>query len=264
MLSMYTQCSSCSTWFRITPEQLRAAEGMAKCSQCGTLFNAVEGLSTQPPADELAKQQGRSGDQTAPKQTLKKARTSDDAAATQLTGSPRIVIDDEYIDAEPPHKHKQWHDLGWALLSAAAVFGLVVQFFYWTHDRHTPGSTMYSVSNMVCRHLGCDMDNPKNVKEIKLIKLTHTYHPQHQDGLFINGFVLNEAEFAQEFPTLRILLRDENENDIGARDFYPHEYIADKDNVDVDSKLPVGQPVRFVLELVDPGKKAVGINFIMH
>lgn len=260
MFGMYTQCSSCSTWFRITPEQLRAAEGMAKCSKCGTLFNAVEGLSTEPPAEVLAQQQATRDTEATTAGTAVAAELGN----KKLAGSPRIVADDEYIDDEHEPKHKQLHDLGWAMLSFIAVLALILQFFYWTHDKHEPGSTFYSMSRLVCRNLGCDMDNRRNVKEIKLIKLTHTYHPQHKDGLFINGFIVNKASFDQQYPVLRILLRDENDNDIGARDFYPHEYVAEADNYQADSKLKSGDPVRFVLELVDPGQQAVGINFILH
>lgn len=46
---MVTQCTVCRVWFRISREQLRAAHGLARCSQCGTVFNALATLRHDPP-----------------------------------------------------------------------------------------------------------------------------------------------------------------------------------------------------------------------
>ncbi|MEW6647958.1 MAG: DUF3426 domain-containing protein [Pseudomonadota bacterium] len=53
---MYTQCPACSTYFRITPEQLQAAGGKVRCGECRNVFHAPDFLTdTLPgiPADEL-------------------------------------------------------------------------------------------------------------------------------------------------------------------------------------------------------------------
>ena len=51
---MYSQCSSCSTLFRVTPQQLRVAGGRVRCSLCNHAFNALQTLYEQLPADLAA------------------------------------------------------------------------------------------------------------------------------------------------------------------------------------------------------------------
>ncbi|MET0027767.1 MAG: DUF3426 domain-containing protein [Candidatus Thiodiazotropha sp.] len=47
---MFTQCPHCMTLFRITTEQLKAAEGRVRCCQCNQVFNALQRLQEYPKA----------------------------------------------------------------------------------------------------------------------------------------------------------------------------------------------------------------------
>ncbi|WP_127475533.1 DUF3426 domain-containing protein [Sulfurivermis fontis] len=57
---MYTQCPTCHTYFRITPEQLQAAGGKVRCGECRGVFHAPDFLTdtlpghpaAEPPHDE--------------------------------------------------------------------------------------------------------------------------------------------------------------------------------------------------------------------
>lgn len=45
-MSMVTQCPSCATTFRVTPQQLQAHHGMVRCGRCATVFDGFKALST--------------------------------------------------------------------------------------------------------------------------------------------------------------------------------------------------------------------------
>jgi predicted Zn finger-like uncharacterized protein len=47
-MSMTTQCPSCSTTFRVTPQQLQSQQGMVRCGRCATVFDGFKALSTLP------------------------------------------------------------------------------------------------------------------------------------------------------------------------------------------------------------------------
>lgn len=57
---MFTQCPHCLTLFRITPGQLKAAEGKVRCCQCNSVFNALLNLLESPTAfdNTMADQKG--------------------------------------------------------------------------------------------------------------------------------------------------------------------------------------------------------------
>jgi len=43
-MSLATQCTSCSTVFRVVQDQLKVSEGWVRCGRCDAVFNALEGL----------------------------------------------------------------------------------------------------------------------------------------------------------------------------------------------------------------------------
>ncbi len=46
---MFTTCPACQTVFRVTAATLRAAHGQVRCATCNTTFDALFGLSDEPP-----------------------------------------------------------------------------------------------------------------------------------------------------------------------------------------------------------------------
>ena len=46
---MYTNCPECGTVFRISTNDLRAAEGYVRCGHCSATFNAIGALTDEPP-----------------------------------------------------------------------------------------------------------------------------------------------------------------------------------------------------------------------
>lgn len=49
-MSMTTQCPSCGTTFRVTPQQLQSQQGMVRCGRCATVFDGFKALATLPEA----------------------------------------------------------------------------------------------------------------------------------------------------------------------------------------------------------------------
>ncbi len=45
---MYSLCPHCSTCFRITSEQINAAQGNVRCGNCGAVFNALDNPAPEP------------------------------------------------------------------------------------------------------------------------------------------------------------------------------------------------------------------------
>lgn len=50
---MYTQCSNCRATFRVTMKELTAAQGLLRCGECDTIFDAMKNLSTTMPEERL-------------------------------------------------------------------------------------------------------------------------------------------------------------------------------------------------------------------
>ncbi|WP_455204528.1 zinc-ribbon and DUF3426 domain-containing protein [Kaarinaea lacus] len=50
---MYTQCPQCLTYFQVTPEHLKVAQGNVRCGQCRNVFSALGNLTEEPPQSAL-------------------------------------------------------------------------------------------------------------------------------------------------------------------------------------------------------------------
>lgn len=51
---MLTRCPSCTTTFKVTPEQLKARAGKVRCGKCQSVFNALDSLVEVPAAAPAA------------------------------------------------------------------------------------------------------------------------------------------------------------------------------------------------------------------
>jgi len=54
---MYTECPSCHTYFKITPEQLKIAEGKVRCGSCDHVFNALSSLAEKVPPTKTSEKE---------------------------------------------------------------------------------------------------------------------------------------------------------------------------------------------------------------
>lgn len=96
---MYAQCPECLTFFRVKPEQLKAAHGKVRCSQCKHVFNALETLRGDLSAEELrAVREARSDnahDSGKERQAAKADENGDLFAQLDYTANEELPLDDD-------------------------------------------------------------------------------------------------------------------------------------------------------------------------
>ncbi len=107
---MFTQCQHCLTMFRITPEQLKAADGKVRCCQCNSVFNALHKLMEFPTSftndddlqEELA-QIDQNGDVAAPQPSNGEANSDGLVIESSLVSDSEVEKSlDALADEEPP------------------------------------------------------------------------------------------------------------------------------------------------------------------
>ena len=52
-----TQCPDCHTIFRVTTEQLEAAQGLVRCGECGNIFNGGAALLEESQHEQEERQE---------------------------------------------------------------------------------------------------------------------------------------------------------------------------------------------------------------
>lgn len=253
---MLTRCPNCSTCFRVTPEQLKAARGDVRCGRCFGTFNALEHLENQ--------------DEDAAPPTLVPAP----ATATPVTSGPSpapMILKTQEIVAEIEARTKPpapdaapeasathfglW--LGTALLLVATL-GLQYGFFH--RDQFAQSPRLRPLAEHLCAVLFCDLPPRSDPDKLKLSNRDIRLHPQQSQALLVEAALSNQADFTQSFPVMELTFHDITGQVIAGRRFQPFEYLADKSASLVHGMSP-RQSYKIKLELADPGTQAVGFEF---
>jgi len=96
---MYTECPSCQTFFKITPNQLKAAGGKVRCGNCDEVFSALDGLVDVVPEDAVSQAAGSESEfDNTPKQESQAQEISEIDVADVVSdvadaGEPSAVAD---------------------------------------------------------------------------------------------------------------------------------------------------------------------------
>jgi len=120
-----------------------------------------------------------------------------------------------------------------------------------------PSATPYI--EMFCEKVNCHYSGPLDKKKIQLLSRDVRVHPKEKKALLISAAMINNADFAQPYPNIKIRLSDISGNIVAERIFTSKTYIGSATNPFSLMKSKI--PVHIKFEVVDPGKDAVNFEF---
>ena len=159
------------------------------------------------------------------------------------------------LETKPVASTKKWNSTAlWAIAIVLLLFLLMFQFIYKSRDELAKNEAFRGVYDAVCAITGCAtplVSEPKNIKIVTDVRS----HPRNRDALVIKVILINQADTAQYFPVLELVLSDGKETAV--RRFQPIEYIGKQ--MLIDNGMPPQKPIDITLEILDPfpGKQAV-------
>jgi len=120
-----------------------------------------------------------------------------------------------------------------------------------------PSATPYI--EMFCEKVNCRYSGPLDKNKIQLLSRDVRVHPTEEKALLISAAMINNADFAQPYPDVKIRLSDISGNIVAERIFTAKTYIGNTTNPFSLMKSKI--PVHIKFEVVDPGKDAVNFEF---
>ena len=292
---MQTQCPKCNAIFRVLPKQLRAADGLVRCSQCHAVFNGREQVSFLKPEelDSITRKAHDNPRTVSATPDIDQTRSPDvkhvgEIAATTADELSSPTEFTKSADALPEQRlsesgsqfaqedipailrsdftgHEETRKQGWyswlvtglvSILLLTLLGGQYIYFHWWELTRNPQ---LYPSLQRLCEIAGCDLTPLRNVEQIELVSRNVYSHPNEADALMITATMENNALFSQPYPTLKISFTNQQEKVIASRQFYPSEYLPQSD--DPNALMPSGRSVNLSLEVVDLGKDAFGYEF---
>lgn len=228
-----TNCPSCSTAFRVTPEQLKARAGKVRCGHCQAVFNALESLNDLPPVPTDT--QAAEADaqtflpDTAPPAERTVAETQPAAAPATDTAVAATAVDHPPAMAGAmPAAARRGPLLAWGLAVVLALGLVTVQAAYLLRaELAVSQPELRPLLEEMCGLLECDIPLPRKADLIGIEASALHPDPQRKIMLVLAATLKNRAPFAQDYPHLELTLTDTQDQPIVRKVLAPADYLAE-------------------------------------
>ncbi len=198
---------------------------------------------------------------------LEKLFLPDDPSETETVSPPEPDQSVADTTPEPPAQIDKksrsslfFNQITLSMGSLLLIMVLLGQYIYFARDHLAQQYTgLRPVLEKICGYLECKLALQRDLNKLQLTHRDVRSHPTAPDALLINATFVNRATFTQPYPAIELKLSNINGKLVGRRIFQPKEYLSG--NPDISAGIPPGTQVYLVLELADPGKKAVNFEF---
>jgi len=232
-MSLVTKCTSCSTTFRVTQQQLQAHNGRVRCGTCMTVFDGLKALVTLPAPEAPPQAAGAGG---VAGFELEPVTPATGAMAPAAPHPPEVAYEEQDYGPAPeqlslddqlfPEKARRGAR-AWAagvVLLALALGGQAAYFHRADLAAQYPGLKPYLVQ--FCDLLRCTVAPPQRPKQIAIeasdLQATDTARP----GIIqLTATLRNHAGYDLGFPALDLVLTNTKEHTLARRIFTPKDYL---------------------------------------
>jgi len=224
-----TNCPSCGTAFRVTPEQLKARAGKVRCGHCQAVFNALESLNDLPPALPETEEEAPPASETTaaahpPAKTDFESLPQDTSVESIDTSSIDILLEDV---AEEPARPSRGKAVAWGLAAMLALCLAVVQFVYHLRaELAVSQPDMRPLLESLCEVLDCDIPLPHKAELVSIETSDLHPDPQRKALLVLVAALKNRAPYAQAYPHLELTLTDTQDQPILRKVLAPADYLV--------------------------------------
>jgi predicted Zn finger-like uncharacterized protein len=279
---MYTQCPECLSVFSLDAHTIAQAHAHVTCGHCDAGFDSLATLTDQlppEPFDELPLNEPAfepprielvifrpptlASAVTAAEATDATAATHDDFS--QLVFAPRFAREHARLPVpghaptrarRPRTGERRWP---WIAVCLLLMTLLGAQLAWAERDPLIRDRTVGAWLRDACGVLGCRLPLIAAPEQLHLLASNVQAHPSVRGALMISASVQNDAAFAQPYPVLTITLSDAQGKRIAMRRLQPVEYLDD--DAIRRRGLAAGASAVLLLEVADPGDRAVGFEF---
>ncbi len=238
---MQTECPHCHTVFRVDVTQLDQADGQVRCGHCLAIFTADNPYNTSTYvdlADEL------------------------DAPFNDTTTSAVADVIPPELRAESRQGKKRFAFVGNLILVLAILLSILagaLQYAYYNRDQLVKLPELRPWLEKACDIAGCDLPDPRDLRQIVLSSKNIFSHPNVEGALMISATIVNQASFAQDYPIIELRFENIRGKTIAGRRFHAEEYLGiPRQQI---SRMQPDSPVTFNLEIRDPGNAIVSYEF---
>ena len=230
-----THCPDCATAFKVTPDQLKLANGWVRCGRCNAVFEAH--LHFSPAATSAASVAQTSEPTREPQREPKFEPVFEHAAPPEATSVSTEASANSFIPAAstPPASETTATSVSprfntlWGTLSALLALALVWQWLLWQrHWLAAQEPALKPVMEALCAPWGCEVNWPREPDSV-LIE-SSSFNEDPEGGFILQLRMKNTQHHAVATPALELNLTDMQDQVVVRRVFTPQE-LAVRDHI---------------------------------
>ncbi len=250
---MQAECPHCHTLFRVTETQLDIADGMVRCGFCKQVFDARAANDLRPDEDRL-----HAFEDTSPErgQQAELSRQIEAAQEPFSSGEPEGIVPGS------AGSYTMLATVSWSLAILILIAALAAEYIWFNQPELVLDPRLKSLKAKLCELTDCQHLQLRDPSKIEMISRNVYSHPNEKDALMVSTTLVNHASYAQPYPDVQIDFSNVRGELVASRRFMPEEYL--QTGSEQLSLLQSGNPITFVLEIVDPGKQAITYEFSFH
>lgn len=222
-----------------------ADTGEALLDEPDAVLDDAESTSAQPGGSSLTDDDSTDGDSTVAEEPGKPLDTIPDSA-------DELVAELEAVDL----KRASRIQFAWGVLSVLLIGGMALQYAWYTRSVYTQVLDYRGYYVEVCRWLQCELPDYRNMTALEATNLVVRSHPEVGNALAVDALLRNRDPFPQRFPDIVLRFFDTEGEPVASRRFSATEYLSGE--MRGLRYIPASTEVRISLELIDPGRTALG------
>ena len=242
---MFTQCEKCKAIFRVNLREVTIAKGKLRCGECYSVFDATKALSTTMPTPfQKIVDLVETVDTFSPVSRTRikpKNNYQDHQNSNTISNTPSI---EDIKSTSQLFKVKSIQTLPtinkWLL---ATILLLIALFIF---------QIIYN------KKLKATEEPLHEPEKIQMLSSNVFAHPNESGVLLISASMENNANRAQPYPVVEVILSDSKSKVIALRRFRPAEYL---NNYQKGMLLSSRQQSKINLKISDPGSKAIRFQY---
>jgi predicted Zn finger-like uncharacterized protein len=216
LLMHITHCPDCATAFKVTPDQLKLANGWVRCGRCNAVFEARlhfspgTGSVQKEPVFEPSVSAG-----TSPTFTESVAKAFAPQPQTETAAAEQLIS-------------RRAH-AAWLVLSGLLAVALVWQWLLWQRDwLAAQEPALKPVMQALCAPWGCEVSWPREPDSVLIDSSSFNENPE--GGFILQLRLKNTQHHPVATPALELNLTDMQDQVVVRRVFTPQE-LAVRDHI---------------------------------
>lgn len=157
------------------------------------------------------------------------------------------------------HTHKTKSPLVLGIYIALIILALVQTVFFMRSSIVNQWPALKPFYTNVCHSLGCTLTLPHHAELIALDDTELIKDDAHQDIIKFNCLILNNAPYAQSFPTIELTLTDKQDMPLVRRKVTPKEYLNGS-SVQLNDGLAGNDEIHVSINLKTSGLAVAGFR----